>query len=71
MQFISSHFTKRQQGRGQGIYLGGVYGIGGAIGAYVTGVLWLDGKGASDAFIVAGASAFIGAIIMLSVRSKA
>jgi len=71
MQFISSHFTKRQQGRGQGIYLGGVYGIGGAIGAYVTGVLWLDGKGASDAFIVAGASAFIGAIIMFSVRSKA
>lgn len=71
MQFISTHFTKRQQGSGQGIYLGGVYGIGGAIGAYVTGVLWLDGKGASDAFIVAGASAFIGAIIMFSVRSKA
>ena len=64
MKFISSHFTKTQQSRGQGIYLGGVYGVGGAIGAYFTGVLWLDGQGASNAFIMAGASASLGAIIM-------
>ncbi len=64
MKFISSHFTKTQQSRGQGIYLGGVYGVGGAIGAYVTGVLWLGGEGAGNAFIMAGASALLGAIIM-------
>jgi PPP family 3-phenylpropionic acid transporter len=71
MQFIASHFTKCQQARGQGIYLGGVYGIGGAIGAYVTGVLWLDGGGAGDAFILAGVTALIGAIVMLFARTKA
>ena len=71
MQFIAAHFTTCQQGRGQGIYLGGVYGIGGAIGAYVTGVLWLDGQGASDAFIVAGVTALVGAIVMLFARIKA
>lgn len=65
MQFISKHFSKNQQGRGQGIYLGGVYGIGGALGAYLTGILWLDGVGAQNAFIVAGTSALLGAIILM------
>ncbi len=70
MKFISSHFTKVQQSRGQGIYLGGVYGVGGAIGAYITGMLWLDGQGASNTFIMAGASALIGAIIMIFTKNK-
>ena len=65
MQFISSHFSKTEQSRGQGIYLGGVYGVGGAIGAYITGILWLDGIGAGNAFIMAGISALLGAIIMM------
>jgi len=65
MQFVSSHFDKTQQGRGQGIYLGGVYGVGGAIGAFVAGLLWLDGAGADNAFIMAGSSALLGAIIMI------
>ncbi len=70
MQFIASHFTTCQQGQGQGIYLGGVYGIGGALGAYVTGVLWQDGLGANDAFIVAAVVALIGAIVMYFARPK-
>lgn len=70
MAFISSHFTKMQQSRGQGIYLGGVYGIGGAIGAYLTGILWLDGEGASNTFIMAGTSALLGAIIMVFTKNK-
>ncbi|GAW97339.1 MFS transporter [Colwellia marinimaniae] len=65
MQFISSHFSKTEQSRGQGIYLGGVYGVGGAIGAYITGIIWLDGLGAGTAFMMAGASALLGAIIMM------
>jgi len=65
MLFLSKHFTKAQQSRGQGIYLGGVYGIGGAIGAYITGILWLEGAGANNAFMMAGASALLGAIIMI------
>ncbi len=64
MLFISKHFQKAQQGRGQAIYLGGVYGIGGAIGAYVAGALWLDGDGANIAFLVAAAAALLSAILM-------
>jgi len=64
MIFISHHFTACQQSRGQAIYLGGVYGVGGAIGAYVAGVLWLDGTGASTAFMVASAAALLAALLM-------
>lgn len=65
MVFISEHFTSCQQSRGQAVYLGGVYGVGGAIGAYVAGVLWLDGLGASTAFITASSAALIAAFVML------
>ena len=65
MLFISNHFTSCQQSRGQAVYLGGVYGVGGAIGAYVAGVLWLDGAGASTAFLTASAAAFLAAMVIL------
>ena len=68
MRFLSVHFTKVQQGRAQAIYLGGVYGIGGAIGAYITGLLWLDGSGASTAFTFASFSALLGAVIMMFLK---
>ena len=71
MRFLSGHFTKVQQSRAQGIYLGGVYGIGGAIGAYITGLLWLDGSGSTTAFNFAGASALLGAIVMLFLKESA
>jgi PPP family 3-phenylpropionic acid transporter len=64
MQFISTHFNKAQQSRGQGIYLGGVYGIGGVIGAYITGILWSDGLGATNAFIFAGCCGLLGGLVM-------
>ena len=65
MLFISSHFTPCQQSRGQAVYLGGVYGVGGAIGAYIAGALWFDGLGASTAFLTASASALLATLIML------
>lgn len=65
MLFISSHFTPCQQSRGQAVYLGGVYGVGGAIGAYVAGALWLDGLGASTAFLTASAAALLATLVML------
>jgi PPP family 3-phenylpropionic acid transporter len=68
MVFITNHFTKHQQSRGQGLYIGGVYGIGGALGAYLTGIIWLDGKGATDAFLLAGCCALIGSVIMVFLK---
>jgi PPP family 3-phenylpropionic acid transporter len=57
--FVQQHFDRHQQNRGQAIFQSGVYGIGGAIGAYCAGLLWLDGKGAIDTFELAAYSAFM------------
>ena len=65
MIFISNHFSSCQQSRGQAIYLGGVYGVGGAIGAYLAGMLWLDGAGASTAFLTASVAALLAALLMI------
>jgi len=70
MRLLSTHFDKEQQGRGQGVYLGGVYGVGGAVGAYIAGVLWLEGAGANAAFTFAGFSALLGAIILMFLKEK-
>jgi PPP family 3-phenylpropionic acid transporter len=65
IQYIQRHFDRSQQSRGQAIYIGGVYGLGGAIGAYVAGTLWLDGDGATMAFNFAGSMALLAAFIAL------
>lgn len=65
MFFVSNYFSASQQSRGQAVYLGGVYGVGGAIGAYIAGVLWLDGLGASSAFLTASTVSLLGGIIMM------
>lgn len=65
IQFIQQHFDPNQQSRGQAVYIGGVFGLGGAIGAYVAGALWLDGAGAQLAYNVAAATACLGAFIAL------
>ena len=63
--FLQQHFDVNQQSRAQAIYIGGVYGIGGAIGAFASGIFWLDGKGGEHTFVLAAVVAFIGAFIVL------
>ncbi|MCW8866100.1 MAG: MFS transporter [Colwellia sp.] len=70
MLFISEHFSPCQQSRGQAVYLGGVYGLGGAIGAYLAGVLWLDGQGSTTTFIVASCAALLATLLMLLFKEK-
>lgn len=69
--FIQKHFSVNQQSRGQAVYIGGVYGIGGAVGAYVAGVLWQDGLGAMATFDFAAITALIGGLLALFLSSKA
>jgi PPP family 3-phenylpropionic acid transporter len=65
IQYIQQHFASDQQSRGQAIYIGGVYGIGGTLGAYFSGVLWLDGLGAQNTFLMAAVAAFIGSFFAI------
>ena len=70
MMFISNHFSACQQSRGQAIYLGGVYGIGGAVGAYIAGLLWNDGVGATNTFLAASVMALLAACLMCFLPKK-
>lgn len=69
IQFLSEHFDKSQQNRAQAIYIAGVYGIGGVIGAYVSGLLWQQGAGAQLSYQLAAAAALIAAIISFTITS--
>lgn len=70
MAYIYQHFNANQQSRGQALYIGGGYGIGGALGAYIAGALWLDGQGAQNAFDFAAVIAIVGAVFALCVGKK-
>ena len=70
MQFIQQHFNANQQNRGQAIYIAGVYGVGGALGAYITGLFWLDGSGAATAFDIAAIAAVIGAVLAIFMKER-
>jgi PPP family 3-phenylpropionic acid transporter len=63
--FIHQHFTRNQQSRGQAIYIGGVYGLGGAIGAYLAGTFWQDGQGSELSYNLATMAALIGTLLVL------
>ncbi len=67
--FIQQHFDTNQQSRAQAIYIGGVYGVGGAIGAFATGIYWLNGQGAEHTFMLAALMAFIGSLFVLLMRN--
>jgi len=68
--FIRLHFSADQQNRGQFMYLGATYGLGGAIGASITGITWNDGAGGSETFIWAAACVFIAALLILITPRK-
>jgi len=70
IQFVQRHFSNQQQNRGQAIYLAGVYGIGGAIGAYASGILWQDGKGAELSFELAALMALLGMLCCFLIKEK-
>ncbi len=70
MQFIQQHFASNEQNRGQAIYIGGVYGVGGATGAYAAGVFWLDGEGASYTFALAAIAAGIAAVLTIFIPNE-
>ncbi|NVK25556.1 MAG: MFS transporter [Gammaproteobacteria bacterium] len=63
--FIRQHFSKKQQNRGQFMYLGVTFGVGGAIGAWLTGITWQEGAGSTQTFLWAATCSFIAALIIV------
>lgn len=69
MQFIHRFFGQAFQSRGQAIYISIAFGVGGAIGNYVSGTLWLQGAGAYNAFVFSAIAGLISALSLLLVKS--
>lgn len=63
MQFIQQFFPKAQRGRGQAFYAGLIYGGGGALGAYIAGISWQNGAGASQTYVLAAVAAFLAMLL--------
>ncbi len=68
IQFLQQHFQSDQQNRGQAIYVAGVYGIGGALGAYLSGMIWQDGAGAQLAFEYAAIACLIAGVLACFIK---
>lgn len=66
MQFIQQFFPKKLRSRGQALYVGVIFGGGGAIGAYFAGLIWQNGKGASLAFMIAALLALAATLLALT-----
>ncbi|MFT4926665.1 MAG: PPP family 3-phenylpropionic acid transporter [Phenylobacterium sp.] len=65
MQFIQHYFAPEQQSRGQALYVGGAYGVGGAIGSLLAGILWQNGAGAIQTFNFAAVASLLAAVAIL------
>ena len=70
MQFIQQFFPKNLRSRGQALYAGVIFGGGGAIGAYCSGLLWQNGTGASQTFWVAAVLALLSTLLALSLPAS-
>ena len=70
MQFIQQFFPKNLRSRGQALYAGVIFGGGGAIGAYCSGLLWQNGAGASQTFWIAAVLALLATLLALSLPAS-
>ncbi|MDP4536424.1 MFS transporter [Alkalimonas collagenimarina] len=70
MQFIQHYFPRKQRSKGQAFYAGLIFGGGGAVGAYGAGILWQDGAGASQTFLIAAAMAGFATLLALCLPAQ-
>ncbi|CAA0118988.1 putative 3-phenylpropionic acid transporter [BD1-7 clade bacterium] len=69
IEFIRRRFATDIAGRAQAFYSASSYGVGGALGAGMSGFLWEE-FGATAAFATAGLVVFVGLVAVLLVQSK-
>lgn len=69
IRFIHQHFPPAEQSRGQSLYVGFGFGAGGALGAWLAGLVWQEHAGASIGFMGAAVAALIGALLCLLMRA--
>ncbi|TRW49491.1 MFS transporter [Aliidiomarina halalkaliphila] len=66
IRFLHHYFPSSQHSRGQAMYVSIGMGGGGAIGAWLAGLYWQQGDGATTTFMVAAALTFVGMLAALA-----
>lgn len=64
MQLLSRQFNQAQQSSAQALYASCGFGLGGALGAFFSGLFWHDGDGAQLTMTIAAVLAFLGFILV-------
>lgn len=59
IQFVHRHFDIHHRSKGQALYASLSFGVGGALGTWLCGMIWGDGSGASMAWVAASVCAFM------------
>jgi PPP family 3-phenylpropionic acid transporter len=68
--YLQQSFPKAFQSRAQALYVSIAFGIGGAVGSYLAGLLWEQGEGATVSFIFAAGVSVIAAICLMFLPNK-
>ncbi|GAA4872345.1 MFS transporter [Ferrimonas pelagia] len=63
--FVHGAFASADQGKAQALYASLSFGVGGALGAYLSGILWQNGDGAHVTWWSAAMAALAAGLIML------
>jgi PPP family 3-phenylpropionic acid transporter len=65
IQFVHRHFDKHHQSKGQALYASISFGVGGALGNWISGHIWGDGSSAWLVWIFAAACAVAAMLVVL------
>jgi len=71
IHLLHRYFPASFQSRAQALYSSIAFGVGGAVGSFVSGGMWQQGAGAYQSYMISAAMVGLAALIMLSVKSKA
>ncbi|WP_394129848.1 MFS transporter [Shewanella maritima] len=64
IQFIHSHFALEHRSRGQALYASLSFGVGGALGTWISGIIWGDGSSAYMIWVFAAVCAVVSALLV-------
>ncbi|NKF51155.1 MFS transporter [Shewanella sp. WXL01] len=68
IQFIYQQFPKGHRSRGQALYASISFGVGGALGTWLAGIIWGDGSSSALVWVFAAICAIISALVVLAIN---
>ncbi len=70
IQFVHGYFDISHRSKGQALYASLSFGVGGALGTWLCGMIWGDGSGASLAWVAAAICAFLSMLAIFFIPKK-